>query len=149
MLYLGNFQEDETVDFKFTTPFSGAQPSALSGGTVSVYQSNSTTTEVTTGVTLSADFDGITGLNHVRIVTTDAFYAVGEDYMVVLTAGTVGGTSFAGTVLAHFSISNRFTNVQAIDGDENAPGDLNAMIADYNSANGKPTKILRVVQAQE
>lgn len=149
MLYLGNLQDDQTVDFKFTTPFDGGQPSALSNGVIKVYRSNASDNETTTGVTLTADFDGITGLNHVRITTTDAFYTTGEEYMVVLTGGTVGGTSYAGTLLAHFSLANRITDVRAIGGDENAVGDLQTMITDYNSATGTPTTILRVVQAQE
>ncbi len=41
-------------------------------------------------------------------LSADAFYAVGEDYQVVITTGTVDGTSVVGYVVAEFSIENRF-----------------------------------------
>ena len=96
------------VDFDFTSRINGL-PTTLSGSpVVSVYKTNSTV-ESTTGVTLTVDFDARTGLNHVRIdLSSDlTFYAAGVDYAVVITTGTVGGTSVVGEVVGHFSILNR------------------------------------------
>ena len=58
---------------------------------MSVYKGNATATEKTSAeayITLTIDFDGKTGLNHVDLdLSGDAFFAVGNDYMVVITTG--------------------------------------------------------------
>jgi hypothetical protein len=108
MQYLGNYAEDyATLNFKFSTHKADGTPIALTDGAISVYKANSTT-QSTAGITLTADFDSVTGLNNVLVdLSADAFYAVGNDYSVVITAGTVDSVSVVGTVLAHFSIENR------------------------------------------
>lgn len=107
-MYLGDFPTQGTVDFKFLTRnVSTAAPATLTGGTVSIYKGNADGTEVTTGVTLTADFDSRTGLNHVRVLQSDAFYASQAEYQAVITAGTVGGVSVVGAVVACWSIENR------------------------------------------
>jgi hypothetical protein len=104
---LGDFSASQTIDFNFNSHLGNGAPTTLAGTPiVAVYKDNNTV-QTTTGPTLTVDFDSVTGLNHVRIVTTDTFYAIETDYEVVLQAGTVAGTSVAGTVLAHFSIENR------------------------------------------
>ena len=110
MQYLGDYAEDyATLNFKFSTHKADGTPIALAGTpVVSVYKANGTT-QSTAGITLSVDFDSVTGLNNVLIdLSADAFYAVGNDYSVVITTGTVNSVSVVGTVLAHFSIENRF-----------------------------------------
>jgi len=109
MQYLGDYAEDyATLNFKFSTHKADGTPITLAGSpVVSVYKANGTT-QSTAGITLSVDFDSVTGLNNVLIdLSADAFYAVGNDYSVVITAGTVNGVSVVGTVVAHFSIENR------------------------------------------
>lgn len=116
MSYLGDYAEDYAdLNFKFTTRrFSTGAPHALSGGTISVYKSNDTT-QSTAGVTLTADFDGVTGLNNVKIdLSADAFYATGKDYQVIITAGTVDSVSVVGECVASFSIENRFQEVDVV-----------------------------------
>jgi len=110
MKHLGNLVFGQIIDFKFPTHKADGTPITLAGTpVVKVYKGNATNTEVSTGVTLTVDFDGVTGLNHVRIDTSAAaFYAVGNDYSVVITTGTVDGISVVSTVLATFSIENRF-----------------------------------------
>lgn len=109
-LYLGNYAEDyATLNFKFTTRAATGVPTSLVGGVVKVYKANETDTEINTGVTLTADFDTVTGLNNVLIdLSAAAFYATGQDYAIVITVGTVGGVSVVGEVVACFSIENRF-----------------------------------------
>jgi len=107
MAYLGDFAAAAVFDFKFTTRrFSTGAPFALASGAISVYKDNSTT-QTTTGVTLTADFDTVTGLNNVRIDTSDAFYAAGSNFQVVITTGTVDSVSVVGEVVAQFSIAAR------------------------------------------
>ena len=107
MSYLGDFRLGDTFDTKFTTVTTTGAPTALASGTVVAYPGNSTT-EVTGGITLSADFDGRTGLNNVRVVATSGNgYATATNYQLVLSVGTVGGTSVVGYVIAEFSIEAR------------------------------------------
>lgn len=107
-MYQGDWALGSTHDFTFTTVNTSGVPTQLAGApaVISVYKQNSTT-QTTAGVTLTVDFDTVTGLNHVRIVTTDAFYVAAADYSVVITTGTVGGSSVVGYTVATFSIENR------------------------------------------
>lgn len=112
----GDFSKGDTVDLYFTTVNASGVPTTLSGTpAVSVYKNNSIT-QSTSGVTLTADFDGVTGLNQVRITTNSdgTFYDVGASFSVVITAGTVGGSSVVGYVVGHFSIENRKGIVDAL-----------------------------------
>jgi hypothetical protein len=96
----------ETVDFKFTTtePDTGA-PATLSGTpAISAYVGNSTT-QITAGITLSVDFDGVTGLNNVRVVATSGNgYTDNTDVALIITTGTVDGNSAVGYKVAEFTI---------------------------------------------
>ena len=103
---LGDFAAGATIDFKFTTINASATPTTLAGSpVVSIYKDNSTT-QSTAGVTLTVDFDGVTGLHHVRITTASdaSFYAAGSSFCAVITTGTVGGSSVAGNVIEHFTL---------------------------------------------
>lgn len=109
MQYLGDFALGKTFDVKFTTAAaSTGAPTTLAGTpVVSAYPDNGTT-ELTAGITLTVDFDARTGLHNVRVVATSGNgYATGVNYALVLTAGTVGGTSVVGYVIGHFSIEAR------------------------------------------
>lgn len=104
---LGDFDLLTVVYGKFTTfnPSTGA-PFTL-GGTpaLSVYKDNSTT-QTTTGVTLTADFDSVTGLNHFAIDTSadGTFYSAGSFFDIVITTGTVNAVSAVGSVVGRFTI---------------------------------------------
>lgn len=133
MSNLGDFKEDyPTLNTKFTTVDTAGIPTVLAGTPViSVYKANGTTQSVA-GITLTVDFDGIVGNNHVLIdLSSDAFYAIGNDYQIVITTGTVDGGSVVGYVVEEFSIENRFgltdTEIEQIrhrlnlDGTQSAP----------------------------
>lgn len=95
-----------TLDFKFTTrQFSTGAPFTLAGTPViSAYPDNSTT-QITAGITLSVDFDSVTGLNNVRVVATSGNgYAAGSSYALVITTGTVDSVSVVGEVVGSFTI---------------------------------------------
>ena len=104
---LGDFDPSTVVYGKFTTyrPSTGA-PFTL-GGTpaLSVYKDNSTT-QSTAGVTLTVDFDGLTGFNHFAINTAadGAFYSAGSFFDIVITTGTVDSVSTVGSVVGSFTI---------------------------------------------
>jgi hypothetical protein len=140
MQYLGDYAEDyATLNFKFSTHKADGTPATLSGTpAISVYKANGTT-QSTAGITLTADFDSVTGLNNVLIdLSDDAFYAVANDYQVVITTGTVNSVSVVGTVLAHFSIENRFNEVDVtkISGDSTAADNLESACDNYSATRG-------------
>lgn len=107
MMYLGDYAEDETVYFLWSTnDSSGASITRATDGTVSVYKDNGTT-QSTAGVTDTEDFDSLTGVHACTIdLSSNVFYAIGADYSVVLSASTIDGQT-VNTPLAHFSIENR------------------------------------------
>ena len=114
MAHLGDITLGDTLDFKFSTVGTTGAPTTLAGTpVVSAYVGNSTT-QITAGITLSVDFDGVTGLHNVRVVASGANgYAAQTNVDLVITTGTVGGTSVVGYVIGSFSIENRST--QAIE----------------------------------
>jgi len=102
---LGDFDSGAVIYGKFTTfnPSTGA-PFTLGGSPVlSVYKDDSAG-ETTTGVTLTADFDSKTGLNHFAIDTSNAFYSAGSFFDIVITTGTVNAVSAVGSVVGRFTI---------------------------------------------
>jgi len=108
-MYHGDIALGSTIDIKFTTRrFSTGAPYTLAGTPViSAYPDNSTT-QLTAGITLTADFDTVTGLNNVRVVATSGNgYATATNYTLVITTGTVDSVSVVGECVGSFSIENR------------------------------------------
>jgi hypothetical protein len=108
--YIGDFAEDATVRGSFNTRDSAGAPITLAGTPVLSVYKDAGVSESTAGVTLTVDFDSRTG-HHVFTIDTsaDAFYATGSDYRVVITTGTVDGTSVVGVEVGAFSIQNRYS----------------------------------------
>ena len=108
MSYRGDINLGDTIDIKFCTVTTTGAPTQLAvTPVVSAYPDNSTT-QLTAGITLTVDFDAITGLNNVRVVATGVNgYATATNYDLVITTGTVGGTSVVGYVIGSFSIEKR------------------------------------------
>lgn len=107
MAHLGDFDVSTVVYGKFTTyrPSTGATYTLGGTPALSVYKDNSTT-QSTTGVTLTADFDTVTGLNHFAIDTSadGTFYSAGSFFDIVITTGTVDSVSVTGTVVGSFTL---------------------------------------------
>lgn len=117
MIALGDYAPASIIDLHFPTHKADGTPIILAGSpAISVYKSNSAT-QSTAGVTLDANFDSVTGLNHVRIDTSadGTFYAAGGDYSVVLTAGTVDSVSVVGQVVGRFTLG-RGVNIKYVNG---------------------------------
>jgi hypothetical protein len=108
MSYIGDYAEDyATLNIKFTTAANGVPTTLVGTPAISIYKANDVT-QSTAGITLTADFDSVTGANNVLVdLSSDAFYATGQDYQVIITTGTVAGISVVGYVVAEFSIANR------------------------------------------
>jgi hypothetical protein len=106
MRHLGNIAAGQTLNFLFPTRNqAGAAVAPSTAGTVTVYKDNGTA-GTTNGVTYATSFNGLTGVNLVTIATSDAFYAAGHDYAVVLSGAVIDGQT-VNTVLAEFSIAFR------------------------------------------
>lgn len=96
----------DTYEFLFTTRrFSTGAPYTLAGTPVlSVYE-EANLTQITSGVSVSADYDSVTGLNQCSIVASSGNgYEVGKYYSVVITTGTVDSVSVVGEVVGHFRV---------------------------------------------
>lgn len=111
MAYYGDIRLADTIDVKFCTVQTTGAPFTLAGSPViSAYPANSTT-QLTAGITLSVDFDSVTGLNNVRVVASGGNgYATATNYDLVITTGTVNSVSAVGYVVGSFSIGNRTNN---------------------------------------
>ena len=108
MSYIGDFSLGDTFDTKFCTVTTTGAPTTLAGTpVVSAYVGNSLT-QITAGITLTVDFDAVTGLHNVRVVASGANgYATASNYQLVITTGTVNSVSVVGYVIAQFSIEAR------------------------------------------
>jgi hypothetical protein len=111
--YLGDFADDATVDFLFSTQTADGVPITLAGTpSLAVYKAGNATPR-TADITLDIAWNAVVGMHHVSIVTTNAFYALATDYTCIIAAGTVDGVSVVGRVLAHFSLENRKATIDA------------------------------------
>ncbi len=104
-LSLGNYPAGAVIDMLFTSYAADWTPTAIVGGAAAVYK-GSNTTQSGAGLTYSTGFDLVVGLNHINIDTEidETFYVDGNDFSIVMTAGTVGGVSVAGYVVGRFTI---------------------------------------------
>lgn len=107
MQWLGNYKEDDIVHFLWpTNAADGASITRAIDGEVRVYKDNGVAQTVV-GITDTEDFDGLVGVHACTIdLDSDAFYAIGADYSVVLQGATID-SKVVNAVLAHFSIENR------------------------------------------
>lgn len=130
--YLGDFPVSGTVRGKFNTSgLTSGAPITLAGTpSIRVYKDDSTT-ETTTGITLTVDFDSVTGAQHwvVDLSSDLTFYATGHEFFVQIAAGTVDSVSVVGTVLGRFSIGrNPSVNTVQVGGTTQTAGDLAARL---------------------
>jgi len=97
---------EDTIYLAFTTrAFSTGIPTTLAGTPVVSAYEDAGLTQITAGITLGVDHDGVTGLNMLTIVATAANgYDTGKDYNLVITTGTVDSVSAVGEVVGRFSI---------------------------------------------
>lgn len=106
MSYRGDIQAGDPVNVYFSTSDQAGAASTLSSGTVVVYK-DGTTSSSTSGATLTANVNSLTGFNRVTITTSSdaTYYAAGSEYAVVV-AGTVDSQSVR-AVVGSFTIQDR------------------------------------------
>jgi len=108
----------DTVHFMFTTrKFSTGAPFALAGTPVISAYENEGLTQITAGITLGVDHDGVTGLNLITVVASGANgFEAGKDYHLVITTGTVDSVSVVGEVVGRFTLSRSAAAVDLANG---------------------------------
>ena len=131
-MYLGDFAEDATVHLMFNT-FTSDDPSA----SVTITDFINTDVHIhkddglgqrnnAAGITVSVNFDGITGSHMIKIDTSDdtvgGFWVTGSDYFVRIEGTTVDAATL-NVVVGHFSIENRYNPVTDYDGPTKAEMD--------------------------
>jgi hypothetical protein len=102
----------DTIYMSFTTrAFATGIPTTLAGTPVISAYEDAGLTQITAGITLGVDHDGVTGLNMITIVATGANgFEDNKDYSLVITTGTVGGVSVVGEIVGQFSIQRSPVN---------------------------------------
>lgn len=107
MTYYGDFANGQIIDITFTSRDSTGTPSTLSGVKLALGMGASTSS-FSQGLSLTTDFGGIVGRNHVTITSGTTMYLDGQDYHLFALAGQVSPTTIVGETIARFSINNRF-----------------------------------------
>ena len=117
-----------TIYHFFNTHKADGTPITLAGTPgIDIYKDNGTTQDADdSGLTLTVDFDGVTGLHLVTIDTSSdgTFYATGHVFNVVLSAGTVDSVSVVGTTVYQFKLGEVPADVAKISGDSTAADNL-------------------------
>ena len=105
----------DTFYFKFTTrDFDTGAPQTLGGTPVISAYEDANATQITAGITLTPDYDSVTGLNHVAVVATAGNgYEAGKYYSFTITTGTVDGVSVVGESVHEIVIGPVTANLAA------------------------------------
>ena len=124
--YLGDFVEDATVTFAFTTnDGSGARASfsaSLEEADIVIFKDGSAMTLDASTITITSEPGSRTGVHVVSVdMSNDADFTTGADYMAVLYPSdeTVDSQAPA-AVLALWSCENRVVDVGRLNGDSSA-----------------------------
>lgn len=110
-MQLGDYTKDQIINFKFPTRGTSGSLIGLSGTPSVVSYKGSGIAPSNSGITLTTNFNGVTGLNHVRVLLSNAYYESGVDYTLVLQSGIVDSINIQGEVVGSFSIGNRYAPV--------------------------------------
>ena len=129
---MSDYQLEDTVFLPFTTrQFSDGVPTVLAGTpAIDIYE-DATATPIITGETLAVSLNGVVGFNMITVTATSGSgFNAGGFYTAIIQAGTVGGVSVVGEVVATFSID---ASAAAVDL-ANATDGLTALAADIATA---------------
>ena len=105
---------DSTIKFNRTSRNTSNVPTQLAGSPAAVLYEDGSTTEITGAVTITVDLDSKTGLNLFSVDTSTAGVEPGKQYSVVMSAGTVGGTSVVGQVVYEFTMESAAEKAQRL-----------------------------------
>ena len=103
---MSDYQLEDTVFLPFTTrAFATGVPTVLTGSpAIDIYE-DATVTPIVTGETLAVDLNSVVGFNMITVTATAAQgFNTGGFYTAIIQAGTIGGVSVVGEVVATFSL---------------------------------------------
>ncbi len=125
-MYYGDYPLSALVFIPWNSnAIAGESITRATNGTIQVYKDGDSTTEVTTGVTDSEDFDTLTGAHLVKVDTSadGTFYASGHSFQVMLKGAVIDGKTI-NAFLGTFTINmNSAVAVLGVKGDAAADGD--------------------------
>lgn len=113
MSHRGDITLGDTIDIGFTTVDTTGAPTTLAGSPVVKAKIGDGTSVITAGITLTTDVNlggggAVTGLHNVRVAATGGNgYTTGTNVELVITTGTIGGSSAVGYIVGSFSIGAR------------------------------------------
>ncbi len=96
MTWLGDFSPTAvTVQHKFMTVNASGVPTTLGDSPTLRMYVNASVSGVASGITLTTDFDAITGLNHISFLVTTSVTGVtsGTECQLVIATGSVSGNA--------------------------------------------------------
>jgi len=107
-----------TVSHQFNTRDKDGNPITFAGSPTLAVRKNVETLTNTDGLTLVIDSGSVIGLHTLNIDTSQnsSFYATGNDFFVIVTAGTVDGNSVAGEIVLEFKLGEVPTDVKKWNG---------------------------------
>jgi len=115
---MSDYQLEDTLFLPFTTrAFATGVPTALLGTpAIDIYE-DATATPIVTGETLVVSLNSVVGFNVITVTATSGSgFNVGGFYTAIIQAGTVGGVSVVGEVVATFSIDASAAAVDLANG---------------------------------
>lgn len=105
--WLGDFSTTAIVVAEFGTyNSSGASVTMTANGSLSVFESTSTTALASTATTFNEDYRGITGAHAIWVDLNLATPTIGRDYSILLANSSIDSATVSGPI-ATFSIRNR------------------------------------------
>lgn len=109
MPYVGDYNLTTTFHHRFTTVNGSGVPTTLGNTPSAQYYVDGGTTAFTAGLTLTADFNSVTGLNSLAVICTSSATGLtsGINVSVQLAAGTVSAVSLVGYPIIEYSITRR------------------------------------------
>lgn len=141
---------EDTFYTKFTSrQFSTGAPFTLAGTPVVSAYEDANLTQITAGVTLTADYDSVTGLNHLAIVATAANgFENGKTYSLVITTGTVDSVSAVGEIVGEFTIGSSAAAVDLANGTDGL-GAIKGDTAEIGTAGAGLTGVASIVATHQ
>ena len=109
MPYVGDYNLATTFHHRFTTVNGSGLPTTFGNTPSAQYYVDGGTTAFTAGLTLTADFASVTGLNSLAVICTSSATGLtsGINVSVIVAAGTVSGVSLVGYPIIEYSITRR------------------------------------------
>lgn len=133
-----NVSAGQQIGWTFNTKLNNAPITLAGSPVIAVYRTGSSTgpstSESTTGISLTVNYDSRTGHHSVVIDTSvDSLFYLDGDYAAVLTAGTINGISAVGAVVGRFTVGATAAYLNFIEYFSIAQTILNELIASYTT----------------